>query len=130
MRNLILIAIIAFVLSSCASSNYSNCPAYGGWTSGCGGRQNMKKLTLSVAALSIAMMSYSQTQCKELTKDSIQCKNNTKAKNSLCYLHNPFYTNKTKTPTVLCSGITKKNNNCKNKTKNTSGLCHLHNKKD
>ena len=35
----------------------------------------MKKLTLSVAALTIAMMSYSQTQCKGLTKDSVQCKN-------------------------------------------------------
>ena len=50
----------------------------------------MKKLTLSVAALTIAMMSYGQTQCKELTTDSVQCKNTTKAKNSLCYLHNPF----------------------------------------
>ena len=39
----------------------------------------MKKLTLSVAALTIAMMSYGQTtQCEGLTKDSIQCKNTTK----------------------------------------------------
>ena len=90
----------------------------------------MKKLTLSVAALTIAMMSYGQTQCNGLTKDSVQCKNTTKAKNSLCYLHNPFYTNKTKVPTTICSGTTRKGNNCKNKTKNTSGLCHLHNKKD
>ena len=90
----------------------------------------MKKLTLSVAALTIAMMSYGQTQCVESTTDSVQCKNNTKAKNSLCYLHNPFYTNKTKVPTTICSGTTRKGNNCKNKTKNTSGLCHLHNKKD
>jgi len=86
----------------------------------------MKKLTLSVAALTIAMMSYGQTQCKELTKDSIQCKNNTKAKNSLCYLHNPFYISKTKTITVICNGITKTGNKCKNKTKNESGLCHNH----
>jgi len=86
----------------------------------------MKKLTLSVAALTIAMMSYGQTQCKELTTDSVQCKNNTKAKNSLCYLHNPFYTNKTKIPTVICSGITKAGNKCKNKTKNEGGLCHNH----
>ena len=86
----------------------------------------MKKITLSVAALTIAMMSYSQTQCKELTKDSVQCKNTTKSKNSLCYLHNPFYTSKSKTPTVICSGTTKKGSNCKNKTKNVSGLCHLH----
>ena len=86
----------------------------------------MKKITLSVAALTIAMMSYGQTQCKELTKDSVQCKNTTKSKNSLCYLHNPFYTSKSKTPTVICSGTTKKCSNCKNKTKNVSGLCHLH----
>ena len=90
----------------------------------------MKKLTLSVAALTIAMMSYGQTQCKELTKDSIQCKNATKSKNSLCYLHNPFYTNVVKTPASICSGTTKKNNNCKNKTKNINGLCYLHTNKD
>ena len=40
----------------------------------------MKKLTLSVAALTIAMMSYGQTQCKGLTKDSVQCKNVNKNK--------------------------------------------------
>ena len=86
----------------------------------------MKKLTLSVVALTMTMMSYSQTQCKELTKDSVQCKNTTKSKNSLCYLHNPFYTSKTKIPTVICGGITKSGNKCKNKTKNESGLCHNH----
>ena len=90
----------------------------------------MKKLTLSVAALTIAMMSYGQTQCKELTKDSVQCKNNTKAKNSLCYLHNPFYTNAVKIPATICNGTTKKGRNCKNKTKNEGGLCHLHIKND
>ena len=88
----------------------------------------MKKLTLSVAALTIAMMSYGQTQCKSLTTDSVDCKNNTKAKNSLCYLHNPYYTSKTKTPTVICGGTTKSGNNCKRKTKNTSGLCYNHKK--
>ena len=51
----------------------------------------MKKLTLSVAALTIAMMSYGQTQCKELTKDSAQCKNVTKTEVQLCHLHNPNY---------------------------------------
>jgi len=86
----------------------------------------MKKLTLSVAALTIAVMSYGQTQCKELTLDSVSCKNVTKAKNSLCYLHNPFYKNEVKTPTVVCSGTTKAGNKCKSKTKNTSGLCHNH----
>ena len=86
----------------------------------------MKKLTLSVAALTIAMMSYGQTQCKELTTDSAQCKNNTKAKNSLCYLHNPFYTDQVKVPAKVCTGTTKSDRNCKNKTKNTNQLCHLH----
>ena len=90
----------------------------------------MKKITLSVAALTIAMASYGQTQCKELTTDSVQCKNNTKAKNSLCYLHNPYYTNKAKTPASVCTGTTKSGRNCKNKTKNINQLCHLHTKKD
>ena len=35
----------------------------------------MKQVTLSVVALTITMMSYGQTQCKAVTKDSIQCKN-------------------------------------------------------
>jgi len=86
----------------------------------------MKKLTLSVAALTIAMMSYGQTQCKSLTTDSVQCKNETKAKNSLCYLHNPFYEKKSKTPAKICTGTTKSGKNCKNKTKNTNQLCYLH----
>ena len=87
----------------------------------------MKKLTLSVAALTIAMMSYGQsTQCKELTKDSVSCKNNTKAKNSLCYLHNPYYKDEVKTPAKICIGTTKSSRNCKNKTKNSNQLCHLH----
>jgi len=90
----------------------------------------MKKLTLSVAALTIAMMSYGQTQCKELTTDSVQCKNNTKAKNSLCYLHNPFYKDQVKIPAKTCTGTTKSGRNCKNKTKNTNQLCYLHTKKD
>mgnify|MGYP003626494289 FL=1 len=90
----------------------------------------MKKLTLSVAALSLAMMSYGQTQCKELTKDSVQCKNNTKAKNSLCYLHNPFYKDAVKVPATICNGTTKSGRNCKNKTKNTSGFCYLHGTKE
>ena len=90
----------------------------------------MKKITLSVAALTIAMMSYGQTQCKKLTTDSVQCKNNTKAKNSLCYLHNPFYKDEVKTPAKVCDGTTKSGRNCKNKTKNTSGFCHLHGTKE
>ena len=86
----------------------------------------MKKLTLSVAALTIAMMSYGQTQCKELTKDSVQCKNTTKTEVQLCYLHNPNYVKPSNNSTVICGGITKTGNKCKNKTKNESGLCHNH----
>ncbi len=90
----------------------------------------MKKITLSVAALTIAMMSYGQTQCKELTTDSVQCKNNTKAKNSLCYLHNPYYKDEVKVPAKICTGNTKSGRNCKNKTKNTNQLCYLHTTKN
>jgi len=90
----------------------------------------MKKLTLSVAALTIAMMSYGQTQCNELTTDSVQCKNNTKAKNSLCYLHNPYYKDEVKVPAKVCTGTTKSDRNCKNKTKNTNQLCYLHTTKN
>ena len=88
----------------------------------------MKKVTMSVAALTIAMMSYGQTQCKELTTDRVQCKNITKAKNSLCYLHNPYYTNEVKTPAKICTGTTKSGRNCKRKTKNASSLCYNHKK--
>ena len=88
----------------------------------------MKKLTLSVAALTIAMMSYGQTQCKGLTKDSVQCKNTTKTEVKLCYLHNPNYVKSSKVTTVVCSGTTKSGRNCKNKTKDTSGLSHNHRK--
>ena len=86
----------------------------------------MKKLTLSVAALTIAMMSYGQTQCEGLTKDSVQCKNITKTKIELCYLHNPNYVKSNKVVSVICNGTTKKNIPCKNKTKNINGKCHLH----
>ena len=87
----------------------------------------MKKLTLSVAALSIALMSYGQsTQCKSMTKDSIQCKNKTKTEVKLCHLHNKNYTKKNKVVSVICKGTTKKGKNCKNKTKNKNNKCHLH----
>ena len=88
----------------------------------------MKKITLSVAALTIAMMSYSQTQCKGLTKDSVQCKNTTKTEVQLCHLHNPNYVKPSKSLAVICSGTTKKNTKCKSKTKDKSGLCHNHRK--
>ena len=90
----------------------------------------MKKITLSVAALTIAMMSYGQTQCNGLTIDSVQCKNTTKTEVQLCYLHNPNYVKPSKSLAVVCNGTTKKGNNCKNKTKNESGFCHLHGTKE
>ena len=89
----------------------------------------MKKLTLSVAALTIGMMSYGQTQCESLTKDSVQCKNMTKQGNS-CYLHNENYVKSSKVLAVRCTGTTKSGRNCKNKTKNTNQLCYLHTAKN
>jgi len=88
----------------------------------------MKKLTLSVAALTIAMMSYGQTQCKGLTTDSVNCKNTTKNKVELCYLHNPNYQKTSKQKALVCEGTTKAGKKCKNKTKNTNSLCHNHKK--
>jgi len=88
----------------------------------------MKKITLSVAALSIAVMSYSQTQCKGMTKNNIQCKNIIKNSKSLCHLHDPNYTKKVEGNTVICSGTTKSGNKCKNRTKDLSKMCHLHRK--
>ena len=91
----------------------------------------MKKLTLSVAALTIAMMSYGQsTQCEALTKSNVQCKNVVKT-GDLCHLHNPNYVKPSdKCVTVICSGTTKKNEKCKVKTKNCDGLCRFHTKND
>tara|TARA_R110002020_G_scaffold100239_1_gene237200 strand:- start:342 stop:611 length:270 start_codon:yes stop_codon:yes gene_type:complete len=86
----------------------------------------MKKVTLSVAALTIAMMSYGQTQCNGVTKDSVQCKNTTKTEVKLCYLHNPNYVKAETKSTTVCSGTTKSGRNCKNKTKDLSGKCHNH----
>ena len=93
----------------------------------------MKKLTLSVVTLTMTMMSYGQTQCKSLTKDSVQCKNSTKAKNSLCYLHNPYFTkndsiNCRDCISVICVGFTKSGRKCKNKTRHESKTCHHHRK--
>ncbi len=85
----------------------------------------MKKIKLSVAALLIASASFSQTQCKGLTKDSVQCKNTVKV-GELCYLHNPNYVKKSKKSAVQCSAFTKKGKRCKNKTKGPNGKCYLH----
>ena len=104
----------------------------------------MKKITLSVATLSITMLSYGQTitsvtkhnnkkstsvQCKR-TDIYSQCKNRTKSKSKLCYLHDPNYVKPVKLPTVICGGFTKMGNNCKSKTKHESGLCHHHRPKN
>ena len=87
----------------------------------------MKKLTVSVATLLIAGMSYGQsTQCNGVTKDSVQCKNTTKTEVKLCYLHNPNYVKAVTTSATVCGGTTKSGRNCKNKTKDSSGLCHNH----
>ena len=86
----------------------------------------MKKLTLSVAALTIAMMSYGQTQCNGITSDSIQCKNVTKKVNSLCHNHDENHISSSDKVTVICSGTTKKNIPCKRKTKDVSGKCYNH----
>ena len=90
----------------------------------------MKKLTLSVAALTIAMMSYGQTQCKEMTKDNIQCKNITKKVNSLCHNHDKNHIKKSDSKTVICNGTTKLNKPCKKKTKAPNGKCYLHGAKN
>ena len=86
----------------------------------------MKKITLSVAALTIAMMSYGQTQCEGMTKMKVQCKNTVKTEVKLCHLHNPNHVVKSDKVSVICNGTTKANSACKNKTKDTSGLCHNH----
>ena len=86
----------------------------------------MKKITLSIAALAIAMMSYGQTQCKGKTKNNIQCKNITKKENSLCHNHDKNHKVKSKFKVVICSGITKSNKPCKNRTTNKNGKCHNH----
>ena len=86
----------------------------------------MKKITLSMAILLIAVMSYGQTQCKGKTKDNIQCKNITKKKNSLCHNHDKNHKIKSKSKAVICSGITKANKPCKNRTTNKNGKCHNH----
>ena len=89
----------------------------------------MKKITMSVAALTIVVSSFGQSkQCKKLTLDSIQCKNNTKSKNSLCYLHNPYFTKNDSIVSVVCFGITKSGRKCKNKTRHESKTCHHHRK--
>ena len=51
----------------------------------------MIKKSLIIGMVSISMIGMSQTQCNGLTKDSVQCKNATKSKTELCYLHDKTY---------------------------------------
>jgi hypothetical protein len=88
----------------------------------------MKKITLSVVALTMTIMSFGQTQCKSLTKDSTQCKNTTKTEVRLCHVHNPNHVSSSNVVTVVCSGTTKKGTKCKSRTKDVTGLCHNHKK--
>ena len=75
--------------------------------------------------MSVSMIGFSQTQCNGLTKDSLQCKNITKSKIKLCYLHDKNYKKDDKV-SQKCKGKTKIGKNCKNKTKNINGLCYRH----
>ena len=87
----------------------------------------MIKKTMLIGVMCVSFLGISQTQCNGLTKDSVQCKNTTKSKARLCYLHNPNYEEgKCIKESTVCSGTTKKNKSCKNKTKNLSGLCYRH----
>ena len=94
---------------------------------------NRKKfLGVGIALLVGSTLSFGQgwivtegKQCNSLTKDSVQCKNTTKSKTELCYLHDKTYVKDDKM-SQKCKGTTKKNKSCKNKTKNESGLCYRH----
>ena len=85
----------------------------------------MLKKTMLIGVMCVSLFGISQTQCNKLTKDSVQCKNTTKSKVSLCYLHDKMYVKDDKM-SQICSGTTKKNKSCKNKTKNESGKCYRH----
>ena len=88
----------------------------------------MLKKTMLIGMMCVSFFGISQTQCKGITKDSIQCKNITKYESGLCHAHDPNYVKKNKNQgeTVICNGTTKKNQPCKNKTKDKSGRCHNH----
>ena len=97
----------------------------------------MKKVTMSVAALTIAMMSYGQTndynKCKQILKNGNECKNKVKfveendEQYTLCYLHNPNYVKKEVVESTQCNGISNSTNKqCRRNTKHSSGFCHSH----
>tara|TARA_R110002012_G_scaffold256780_1_gene436974 strand:+ start:501 stop:764 length:264 start_codon:yes stop_codon:yes gene_type:complete len=85
----------------------------------------MIKKTMLISAMCVSLFGIGQTQCNGLTKDSIQCKNTTKSKTELCYLHDKTYVKDDKM-SQICNGKTKIGKSCKNKTKNESGLCYRH----
>ena len=82
-----------------------------------------------ITMMFLSITTFGQTQCKGITKDSIQCKNITKKENSLCHNHDKNHVVKNKTKSVVCSGFTKSNKKCKRKTLHQSGRCHNHRKK-
>ena len=88
----------------------------------------------ALAVLVSSTLSFGQTtstQCTATTKQNVQCKNVSKDKSKLCYLHNPNYVKTKKKVSVQCKGTSKSTNKqCKRKTKNSSGFCKSHNKKD
>ena len=97
----------------------------------------MKKITMSVAALAIAISSYGQSndynKCKQLLENGNECKNKVKfveendEQNPLCYLHNPNYVKKEVVESTQCNGTSKSTNKqCKRNTKHLSGFCHSH----
>ena len=90
--------------------------------------KNMLKKSLIIGMTCVSFLGISQTQCGGITKDSTQCENITKKKNSLCHNHDENHIVKQKTKSVICSGTTKENRKCKRKTTHLSGRCHNHRK--
>ena len=88
----------------------------------------MLKKSMLIGMMCVSFLGISQTQCKGITNDSVQCKNIIKKENGLCHTHDPNHISKSKNQgkTVICSGTTKKNQPCKNRTKDLSGKCHNH----
>ena len=86
----------------------------------------MIKKSLIIGMMCVSFFGISQTQCNGLTKDSVQCKNTTKSKTKLCYLHDKTYVKDDKV-SQICKGKAKFGTvPCKQKTKNESGFCHWH----
>ena len=86
----------------------------------------------ALAVLVSSTLSFGQTtsnQCTATTKQNVQCKNTSKDKSKLCYLHNPNYVKKNNKESAQCNGTSKSTNQqCKRKTKDLSGFCQSHKK--